>query len=297
MVYGGSSPSRRTNIIYPNLVYTTPIDTLTKKVGYKGSFRRTVFVWGLIVFNLLIIGNILLKAKALYSEEQIGVYVPLISEIQEQYNPPENLDPVSTTTPPKKQNPKTSTVSSTSSPTVATPHPITPPATPPTIIYDTPPPPIVSPVLSGEATLVVSSVPLLSGGVVKAGKSVPVSYLQIINTGGNTATLTGFTVRQNGSASVQSVIGFTTIDDKGGSQSSTGGVEGSTPFKDGVAFVPTQVIFAPGQMKLFTIRAVLSSNISSYVGTDLKINVASITTTAKIEGVFPITGTTWTIAN
>lgn len=152
-------------------------------------------------------------------------------------------------------------------------------------------------VTSGDTTLTVSLVPLLSGGTAHAGKAVPVSYLQITNIGKDSATLTGFWIKQNGSASTQSIIGLTTVDDKGGSRGSVGGVEGATPFKDGMAFAPTNATFAPGQMRLFTIKAVLSANISSYIGKQLMIDVTSIETNAKVSGAFPIVGTTWTLAN
>lgn len=147
-----------------------------------------------------------------------------------------------------------------------------------------------------DTTFAVALVPLLSGGVVHTSASVPISYLQITNTGKEYASLKGFWVKQNGSASVQSVINFTTIDDKGGSQGSSGGTEGTTPFKNGLAFAPTDAMFAPGQMRLFTIRAVLGNNISSNIGKNLMIDVASIETSARVEGSFPIRGTTWTIA-
>lgn len=146
-----------------------------------------------------------------------------------------------------------------------------------------------------DTTFTVALVPLLSGGVARASASVPISYLQITNTGKENASLKGFWVKQNGSASVQSVVNFTTIDDKGSSQGSSGGTEGATLFKDGLAFAPTDAMFAPGQMRLFTIRVVLSKNISSNIGKNLKIDVASIETSARVEGSFPIKGTTWTI--
>ena len=143
----------------------------------------------------------------------------------------------------------------------------------------------------------VTPVPLLSGGLARAGVSVPVSYLQIKNTGKESATLKGFWVKQNGSAAVQSVIGFSTIDDKGGSQGFTGGIEGMTPFINGQAFAPTQaIVLAPGQMKLFTIKAMMSNNISSYIGSQLMIDVTGVDATAAIKGAFPIRGTTWTLS-
>ena len=146
-------------------------------------------------------------------------------------------------------------------------------------------------------TLVVGPIPLLAGGLARAGTAIPVSYLQITNIGKEQAFLKGFWVKQNGSASTRSIIGLSTVDDKGGSRGVTGGTEGSTPFKNGLAFAPTEALFAPGQMRLFTIKSVLTNNVTSYLGTQLKIDVTAIETDASVQGTFPIRGTTWLISN
>ncbi len=145
------------------------------------------------------------------------------------------------------------------------------------------------------STLVVQSVPLLLGGVAHGGKSVSVAYLQVINIGKTPATIQGFTVTQAGSASVDAVTGFTIVDDSESLGGSTGGTEGETPFKDTSAFVPLEAVFAPGQMRLFTIKAMLTNNVSSHVGKQLKINVTGVDTSASVRGTFPIRGTVWTI--
>jgi hypothetical protein len=151
---------------------------------------------------------------------------------------------------------------------------------------------------NAKTTIAVSLVPLLVGGTVHAGGSVPVSYLQVANIGNGYASIKGFYIKQNGSASADAVIGLTTVDDRNGSRGSVGGVEGSTPFKNGTAFAPvTNVILAPGDMKLFTIKVVMTSNVSSYIGQQLMIDVQSVDTNATVSGSFPIRGTTWTIAN
>lgn len=155
---------------------------------------------------------------------------------------------------------------------------------------------VSSVVKTGATTLVVSPVPLLQGGVARAGASVPLSYLQVTNTGKESATVKGFWVKQNGSAPEQAVIGLTTIDDKGASRGSAGGIEGYVLFKNGLAFAPTDAVLAPGQMRLFTIRAILTNNVSAYTGKQLMIDVASVETSAKVTGTFPIRGTTWTIS-
>ena len=148
---------------------------------------------------------------------------------------------------------------------------------------------------SSATTLSVKSVPLLFGGVAKAGTSAPVSYLQITNTGKENATVKGFWIKQNGSAPAQSVIGLSTVDDTGILRESVGGTEGSTPFTKNVAFAPTNAVFLPGQMRLFTIKALITANTSSYRGKQLSIDVTAVDGNASIKGVFPIKGTTWTI--
>jgi hypothetical protein len=148
----------------------------------------------------------------------------------------------------------------------------------------------------GATTLAVQSIPLLSGGVVHSGGTVPVSYLQITNVGTAGALLKGFWITQNGSASLNAIGGFSTIDDRGGSRGVSSGAQGSALFQSGVAFASTTAYFAPGQMRLFTIKVLLSTAVADYVGTELKLEVASIETTGETQGNFPIVGTTWVIA-
>lgn len=144
-------------------------------------------------------------------------------------------------------------------------------------------------------TFAVAPIPLLMGGTARAGESIPVSYLQITNIGKKEATLTGFWVTQEGNASVGSIVGLATVDDRGGSQGYAGGVRGGSVFKGGKAFAPTKTIFAPGEMRLFTIKAVLGDTLTSEIGKQIKISVDSVQATASIKGSFPLAGTTWVI--
>ncbi len=152
---------------------------------------------------------------------------------------------------------------------------------------------------TATTTMVVTFVPLLSGGIAHAGKSVPISYLQITNTGKEIAYLNGFFLQETGSAPDQSIIGLTVVDDRSTPRGAVGGTGASTPFKDGLAFVPvTNEVFAPGQMHLFTIRALLAHDISPYLEKQIVLEVTGIATNAKtVLGQFPIHGTTWTIRN
>jgi hypothetical protein len=152
-------------------------------------------------------------------------------------------------------------------------------------------------VTNSASTLSVNSVPLLFGGNTKANGSVPVSYLQITNNGKENTTLKGFWIKQNGSASTKSVVGFTSIDDKDVTQGSVMEKEGSTPFKNGLAYVPVNSIFLPGQMRLITVRAILAGNVYADIGKQLQLNVTGLDANSNTKGTFPMPGTTWTINN
>lgn len=142
------------------------------------------------------------------------------------------------------------------------------------------------------SSLIVAPVPLLSGGVASGGGTVPISYLQMTNTGKAALSLKGFGVAQRGSAPVQAIVGLTVVDDQGVVR---GTVAGATLFDGQQAFAPADVVFAPGQMRLFTIKATLSSAAALYTGKQLMLEVVSVHTDATAKGSFPIRGTTWTI--
>ncbi len=151
--------------------------------------------------------------------------------------------------------------------------------------------------VSTTGALSVKSIPLLFGGNALPGTSVPVSYLQISNTSTKQVQLKGFWVSPIGSITAsQGVIGLTTVDDRGMSRGAVGGVEGSSPFKNGQALVPTDVMFAPGEMRLFTIRATITKNILPYLGASLTTAVTGIESSDGAKGAFPIAGATWKIS-
>lgn len=168
-----------------------------------------------------------------------------------------------------------------------------PPAPPPTSAPPSPPPAPESG-STGPTTIVVESIPLLAGGTVHSGASVPVMYLQVTNIGEEGAQLSGFWIRQDGSAPIEVLLGLSTVDDRGIPRGSTN--DGTISLKDGLVFVPAKAYFAPGQLRLFTIKAAIRSSIGNYIGMQLNINVASLDTTATVAGQFPIIGTIWTIA-
>ncbi|HWU24264.1 MAG TPA: hypothetical protein VN086_00750, partial [Candidatus Paceibacterota bacterium] len=121
-------------------------------------------------------------------------------------------------------------------------------------------------------TLKVVPIPLLAGGRAAPGSTVPISYLEVVNQSDATTTIAGFWVQEDGTAPVNSIIGFSSVDDKGNYRVSTGGIEGKTPFMNGKAYVPSGAVIAPHQMKLFTIKAQLSAYAAQYAGTSLMLN-------------------------
>lgn len=148
-----------------------------------------------------------------------------------------------------------------------------------------------------DTTLVVSSIPLLAGGIARAGTAVPIQYLQVTNVGKKSMTVTGFTLTQKGSANSAIVSSLSTVDDVGGSRGQATSTAKTPLFKENKAFVPTNATFAPGQMRLFTIKAHLPTNVLAQTGKTLRLELIAVSTTAKnIKGVFPIRGTTWTLS-
>jgi hypothetical protein len=143
--------------------------------------------------------------------------------------------------------------------------------------------------------LSLTSIPLLMGGEAEGGESVPVAYLKVTNTGNVDVDIEGFWVKQNGTASTKSVIGFQTVDGKGQSRVTTDGDRGDAPFEDNVAFAKADGTIAAGQYQLYTIKAILADSLGSAVGKSLKIDVTGVDGVAKVSAKFPIKGTTWTL--
>lgn len=143
-------------------------------------------------------------------------------------------------------------------------------------------------------TLVVSSLPLLSGGNAAPGASVPVAYIKVENTGSSASSIEGFTLKQNGTASTNAIVNVQTNDDKGGSRYTTTGIG---LFKNDSVFVPLPNVIAPGQIRIYTIKVGLSSASNAYAGSTLMFDVTGVTTGAKVPSSFPIQGTTWVLTN
>ena len=143
-------------------------------------------------------------------------------------------------------------------------------------------------------TLSVSMVPLLMGGTAAPGAAVPVAYIKVENTGSSASSIDGFTLKQNGSASTGAIANVQTNDDKGGSRYTT---SGAGLFKNGSVYVPLPSVIAPGQIRIYTIKAGMSAASGSYAGQTLMLDVTGVTTGAKVPSAFPIRGTTFTLTN
>jgi hypothetical protein len=136
----------------------------------------------------------------------------------------------------------------------------------------------------------VSAIPLLQGGSAGAGDSVPVSYLQVRNTGKGAVTISGFKVKQAGSAPTSAIESFTVVDGSGSSR-----VTSDASFDDGVAVAKADVSIPAGSFALFTIKANLADSLKSASGKSLKIEVAGALGAEAVSGKFPVKGTVWTL--
>jgi|GEM_PF-698374 len=144
---------------------------------------------------------------------------------------------------------------------------------------------------NSDGIISASTLPLLVGGTIREGETKPVSYLQLRNTGKEAVRVTGFDVKQNGSANANAITSLSTVDDKGGSR----GTSSANPFKNGIGFAPTNAVIEPGALKLFTIKATLGTSAS--IGTNLKLDVTGIRTNGSEKAIYPLRGTTWTIGS
>jgi hypothetical protein len=148
---------------------------------------------------------------------------------------------------------------------------------------------------SPTTTFVVESVPLLNGGIARAGSVVPISYLQVINIGRAGGKVESISIKQNGSASTNAIVGFMISDSRSNVVTTIKAEAGKTLFKDKVATVPINTLVGAGQMRLFTIKAIIASSISPFIATQLKLDVAGVATNGIRKGTLPIRGTTWTL--
>lgn len=142
----------------------------------------------------------------------------------------------------------------------------------------------------GAGRITVSGIPLLMGGPVRAGSSIPVAYVQVRNTSTATTTLKGFDLAENGPGSGIGISGFETSDDKGGSRTVVGSAAGPTRFTDGKAFVPLSATIAPGALRIFTVKAIAANDPKADLNATLIVDVAGVQADGTVTGAFPLRG-------
>lgn len=138
----------------------------------------------------------------------------------------------------------------------------------------------------------VSSIPLLSGGSTRAGMTVPVAYLQVRNTGSASTTITAFNLTQAGTADAKIVSTLEVVDDRSVTRWYTTGL----PWKNNGSPAGLDYTLAPGEMRLYTIKATLGADAASQVGKNLVLDLTSITSNGKLTANLPIKGVAWTIS-
>ncbi len=148
---------------------------------------------------------------------------------------------------------------------------------------------------TGASTVVVESIPLLNGGVAKKNQTVTLSYLQVLNVGLQPVTITGIKMKQTGSASTDAIVTLFAVDDTELHKGQIGNI-GTSPFKSSEALIPITLTIKPKETRLFTLKALLGSNLSNETGETIKMVVSGVESRSSVKGAFPIKGVTWTIA-
>jgi hypothetical protein len=146
------------------------------------------------------------------------------------------------------------------------------------------------------STIVVQPIPLLVGGTAKRNQTIGLLYLQVLNVGLESATITGIKVKQTGTASTDAVLSLIAIDDTELAKGQVGKV-GTSPFRLGEALIPITLTLKSKETRLFTLKATMVDDVSDYVGDTLKLVVSGVNSRSDVKGTFPIKGVTWTIGN
>lgn len=154
-----------------------------------------------------------------------------------------------------------------------------------------------SPAGTVAPTVIVQPVPLLIGGVARSGATVAVAYLQVINISTATATIKGFTLRQTGTAPASTMVGMTSVTDNGMARGTVGNMMTGTPFIGNDVVVPLETTLAPREMRLVTIKAVMSPMLASSLGATVVLQVVGVSGSLLPKATFPLFGTVWTIGN
>jgi hypothetical protein len=140
-----------------------------------------------------------------------------------------------------------------------------------------------------NGVLSVGMIPLGMGGSTTAGGNIAATLIEVRNRGTEAVHISGFGVRQSGTASVSVVTELSSLDNLGASRASA-----KASFKNGVAIAPSDATIEPGKFKLFTVKALLGSSVQA--GSTVVLDVVSVISNAKsIAGTFPIRGNVWNI--
>lgn len=145
-------------------------------------------------------------------------------------------------------------------------------------------------------TIVVQPIPLLSGGNAKGGAKINLLYLQMINVSNDPVTITGIKLKQTGTASTDSILSLMATDDTNVARTEIGSLNNS-PFSSQMATIPITLTLKPKETRLFTLNTTLKSNISSYIGDTIKLEVIGVNSRSSIKGDFPIRGVSWLLNN
>ncbi len=148
----------------------------------------------------------------------------------------------------------------------------------------------------GTPSLSVSQDRTIADDTASPQEEVPVAYLKIRNGSKGLATFTGVYLQKTGSASDRAFIGLGIGDDIGGASGGRGGVEGYSPFKDGLSYVPTNATLKPGETRIYTITASLSKDAGAYAGKSFTISPTALVTAVKVTGL-PFKGATYTLVH
>ena len=148
---------------------------------------------------------------------------------------------------------------------------------------------------SSDTTLVIESIPLLNGGKTGVNMNVPISYFQAINIGTNIGTVEKVAVRHTGTAPTSAIVGFTITDDQSLTNVAYIPKDPKTLFKNGVATIPVDAAIGGRQMRLFTVRALLSPTAFAYYGKQFQLSIVEVDMNAKQRATLPLPGVWWTI--
>jgi hypothetical protein len=146
-----------------------------------------------------------------------------------------------------------------------------------------------------STTFYAESVPLLSGGTARAGTTVPVVYLQLLNIGKTPGVVTSLTVAQKGTAQTSTVVGFVISDSTTSSIVTVGSAAKPIAYTNGRATIPYVLPMKAGESRLITIKAILAPTVVADVSKKLTFEVRDIATNAIQKATFPIRGVTWTL--